>query len=49
MPLAFSRFWVKVFILVRAFINFEAKLEDAFSVFNTFGKSIDFSKGIHES
>jgi len=48
MPLAFSILWVKVLILVRAFIDFELKLEDAFSVFNTFGKSIDFSKAIHE-
>ena len=39
---------VEVFILLRAFMNFKPKLEDAFSVFNTFGESIDFSKGIHE-
>ena len=48
MPLAFSTLLVKVLILVKAFINFEPKFEDAFSVFNTFRKSINFSKGIHE-
>ena len=47
MPLAFAIFVVKVLILVKAFMNFEPKLEDAFSVFNNFGKSSDFSKGIH--
>ena len=47
MPVAFTIFFVKVLILVKAFMNFEPKWEDAFSVFNHFGKSIDFSKGIH--
>ena len=48
MPLAFSMLLAKVSILVKAFMNFEPKLKDAFSVFNIFGKSIDFRKGIHE-
>ena len=48
MPLAFSILLVKVFILVKAFMNFEPKLKDAFSVFNIFRKSIDFSKGVRE-
>ena len=48
MPLAFSTLLVKVLILVKAFINFEPKFEDAFHVFNTFRKSIDFTTGIHE-
>ena len=46
MPLAFSIILVKVLILVKAFINFQPKLEDAFSVFNMFSKSIDFSKEV---
>ena len=37
----------KVVILVRAFMNFKSKLEDAFSMFNVFDKSIDFSKDIY--
>ena len=36
----------KVVILARAFMNFKSKLEDAFSMFNVFDKSIDFSKDI---
>ena len=48
MPLAFSIFFVKVLILVKAFMNVEPKLKDAFSVFNAFGKSINLSKGIHD-
>ena len=48
MPLAFSTLLVKVWILVKAFIYFKPKFEDAFSVFNTFRKSINFSKGIDE-
>ena len=46
MPLAFSIILVKVLILVKAFINFQPKLEDAFSVFNMFSKSIYFSKEV---
>ena len=34
----------KVLILIKAFITFEPKIENAFSVFNTFGKSRDFSR-----
>ena len=48
MPLAFSIILVKVVILVKAFINFQPKLTDAFSVFNIFSKSIDFSKEVFE-
>ena len=48
MHLTFSIVLVEVFILVRAFMNFKPKMEDAFCVFNTFSKSIDFSKGIHD-
>ena len=48
MPLAFSIILVKVLILVKAFINFQPKLEDAFSVFNIFSKSSDFSKEVFE-
>ena len=47
MPLAFSILFATVLILIKAFIIFELKLEDAFKIFNTLGKSIDFSKGIH--
>ena len=47
MPLAFLTLLVEVLILAKAFIHFEPKIEDAFSVFNTFRKSIDFSIGIH--
>ena len=47
MPLAFSIILVKVFILVKAFMNLKPKLEDAFNVFNIFSKRIDFSKGIY--
>ena len=48
MPLACSILLVKVLILVKAFINFKPKLEDAFSVFNTFSKSMDFTKEVSE-
>ena len=48
MPLAVSMLSAKVLILVKAFMNFERKLKDVFSVFNVFGKSIDFSNGIRE-
>ena len=48
MHLTFSIVLVEVWILVIAFMNLKPKLEDAFSVFNTFGKSIDFTKGIHD-
>ena len=48
MPLTFSILFAKVLILVRAFINFEQEIEDALSLFIVFGKSIDFSKSIHE-
>ena len=48
MPLAFLILLVKVLILVKAFMNFNPKLKDAFSVFNTFSKSIDFSKEVYE-
>ena len=47
MPLAFSIILVKVWILAKAFINFQLKLKDAFSVFNIFSKSIDFSKEVY--
>ena len=46
MPLAVSIICVKVLILVKAFINLQLELEDAFSVFNIFSKSIDFSKEV---
>ena len=49
MPLACSILYTKVLILVKAFISFDPKLENAFSVFNTFRKSISFSKDIDES
>ena len=39
---------VKVLILIKAFMNFEPKLQDAFSVWNTFSKSIDFTKEVFE-
>ena len=39
---------VKVLILIKAFMNFEPKLQDAFSVLNTFSKSIDFTKEVFE-
>ena len=48
MPLAFSILLVKVLILVKAFMNFNPKLEDAFSVFNTFSESSDFTKEVSE-
>ena len=48
MPLAFSMLLVKVLILIKAFMNFEPKLQDAFSVLNTFSKSIDFTKEVFE-
>ena len=48
MPLAFSILLVKVLILVKAFMIFKPNLKDAFSVFNTFSKSIDFSKEVSE-
>ena len=48
MPLAFSILLVKVLILVKAFMNFNPKLEDAFSVFNTFSESNDFTKEVCE-
>ena len=40
-------FLTKVMILAWAFMNFKSKLEDAFSMFNVFDKSIDFSKDIY--
>ena len=43
MHLTISIVLVQVWILVIAFMNLKPKLEDAFSVFNTFGKGIDFS------
>ena len=46
MPLAFFILFTKVLILVKAFITFEPKLKNAFSVFNTFGKSNDSSKEV---
>ena len=39
---------VKVLFLIKAFMNFKPKLQDAFSVFNTFSKSIDFTKEVSE-
>ena len=48
MPLAFSILFTKVVIFVKAFITFEPKLENAFSVFNTFDKSIGFDKEVSE-
>ena len=48
MPSAFSMLLVKVLILIKAFMNFEPKLQDAFSVLNTFSKSIDFTKEVFE-
>ena len=48
MPLPFSILLVKVLILVKAFMNFNPKLEDAFSVFNTFSESSDFTKEVSE-
>ena len=48
MPLTFSILFATVLVLLRPFINFEPKLEDALSAFDTFSKSIDFSTGIHE-
>ena len=47
MPLAFSILLVKVSILVKAFNKFAPKFKDAFSIFNTFRKSVNLSKGIH--
>ena len=47
MPFAFSILLVKVLILVKAFMDFSPKLKDAFSVFNTFSNSIDFSKEVY--
>ena len=38
MPLPFSILFAKVLILVKAFINFDPKLEDAFDVFNVLVK-----------
>ena len=46
MPLAFSILLVKLLILVKAFMNLNPKLEDAFSVFNTFSESSDFTKEV---
>ena len=48
MPLAFSIRLVKVLILVKAFMKFNPKLENAFSVFNTFSESSDFTKEVSE-
>ena len=45
MHLTFSIVSVEVFIVVRVFMHLKPKLEDAFCVFNAFGKSIHFSKG----
>ena len=44
MPSAFSILFANVLILVEAFMNLKAKLEDAFSVFNTFSESSDFTR-----
>ena len=41
-------FLILLVILVKGFMNFYPKLEDAFSVFNTFSKSIDFSKEVYQ-
>ena len=48
MPLTFSMLLVKVLILMKAFMILKPKLQDAFTVFNTFSKSIDFSKKVFE-
>ena len=48
MPLTFSMLLVKVLILMKAFMNLKPKLQDAFTVFNTFSKSINFIKEVFE-
>ena len=36
-----------VMVLVFAFMNFKSKLEDPFTILNSFRRSIEFSKVIH--
>ena len=48
MPYPFSILFTKALVLVRTFMNFTSKLEDALSMFNILSKSIDFSKEVYE-